>query len=272
MSIALMTDAWKLTGLSSTQKLVLLSLADNANDQGECYPSVRQMVERTCLSERAVRDAIRSLETIGYVRSLPRVGTSTVYVLELSQKDAQTPAAAAPPAPNAGGRQLPPGGAGDAPPPRQQLPPRGAARAPKPSLNRQLNRQLTVNTRKKPGAEIAEMDLPDWMPRKTWAEWVEHRRAVGAALTERAAELSLKKLDKFRAAGHDPVSIIEASVFSGKWTDLYAPKPEARASPAPGMTPREAENARRKQGFRARIGARQTDDNTIDMETIDATC
>jgi len=152
MSIALMTEAWKLQGLSSTQKLVLLSLADNANDQGECYPSMAQVSRRTCLSERAVRDAIRALEGLGYVRSVSRLGTSTMYHLST------TPAPAAAPAGNAPRQEMPPRGAPNAAPPRQHVPPTPAAAAPKPSFNRQLNRQLTG---KEEPAKARATRLPD---------------------------------------------------------------------------------------------------------------
>lgn len=271
MSIALMTTAWTLTGLSSTQKLVLLSLADNANDQGECYPSIRQMVSRTCLSERAVRDAIRILETLGYVRSMPRVGTSTIYLLELSQAQSQTPAPAAPPAGDAPRQEVPPTPAPAAPPPRQQAPPTPAAGAPKPSLNRQLNRQVTVKARTKPGIEVAAIALPDWLPRQTWIDWVQHRIAVKAPMTERAGELALGHLARLREAGNDPVAVIEQSVRSGKWTDLYALKNQNQPQAPGGANSRQAENERRSAGFLRLIGAGQADGNTIEMEPTHAT-
>lgn len=68
---------------------------------------------------------------------------------------------------------------------------------------------------------VLDIELPGWLPSDVWDGWVEHRKAVKAPLTQRAAELSLKKLDRFRAEGHCPIAIIEQSVMLGKWTDLY---------------------------------------------------
>jgi len=54
--------------MPSGPKAVLLSLADQANDDGVCWPSCAALCEWTCLSERAVRSAIRWLETAGVVQ------------------------------------------------------------------------------------------------------------------------------------------------------------------------------------------------------------
>jgi hypothetical protein len=68
--------------------------------------------------------------------------------------------------------------------------------------------------------------LPDWLPESTWNSWVEHRVALKAPLTDRAAELCIKRLAEMRAEGHDPIEAIDQSVRGGKWTDIYAPRPK----------------------------------------------
>lgn len=221
MSISLMTEAWKLQDLSSTQKFVFMSLADNANDQGECYPSMALIVRRTCLSERAVRDAIRALESKGYVRSVSRLGTSTMYHLSTA------PAAAAPPAPNAPRQEMPPRAARAAPPPRQEVPPTPAAAAPKPSINPQVNRQLTVKD--------ATALLPDWLPTDAWEMYDRFRtKKSGKGWTGDAKRLALRNLEKLRELGHDPAAVIEQSVMNG-WAGLFELKNQTRTN-AQGQT------------------------------------
>lgn len=232
MSISIMTQAWKIQGLSITQKVVLLSLADNANDQGECYPSIAQIVGRTGASERTVQAAIRALEGLGYVRSMSRLGTSTIYMLTLDTEDgvvihtprkSRTPADTAPP---------------------QLSHPTPANAAPKPSINRQLNRQLTVKAR----TAIAAVELPDWLPRSAWVDWVEHRINVKAPLTERAASMGIKLLEKLKDQGHDPVEVIEQSVRTGKWTDFYPLKNQGVAMAGNrGMNRQEALEAKNQE-------------------------
>lgn len=115
MSTIVQAACWPLQGMSPAQKSVLISLADNANDEGVCWPSIATICIRTCLSERAVRNAIRWLEESGLLSSDQRFGRSTWYTV--------TPARYAP------GSKCPP--APDAPPPRQQMPPTPAPRAPR---------------------------------------------------------------------------------------------------------------------------------------------
>lgn len=80
MSIALMATAWALD-LASTDKLVLLALADNANDAGVCWPSIATVARKCGLKERATRIAVRRLEQAGHVTSLDRSGTSRIYTV-----------------------------------------------------------------------------------------------------------------------------------------------------------------------------------------------
>ena len=45
MSIAVMRSCWPLQ-MPPTPKAVLISLADNASDEGECWPSIPTICER----------------------------------------------------------------------------------------------------------------------------------------------------------------------------------------------------------------------------------
>jgi len=48
MSTIIMSQCWPLQGLSVTQKAVLISLADQANDDGVCWPAVGTIATRCC--------------------------------------------------------------------------------------------------------------------------------------------------------------------------------------------------------------------------------
>ena len=66
--------------IASTRKLVLLALCDSANDQGECYPSIPVLMEKSSLGERTVQDAIAALEASGHLRREFRGLKPTTYV------------------------------------------------------------------------------------------------------------------------------------------------------------------------------------------------
>ena len=66
MSVKIMSMVFDAVGLSSNQKIVLLSLADHGSDEGiSIYPSIRKTSKRTGLSEREVRRTQQELVEIG---------------------------------------------------------------------------------------------------------------------------------------------------------------------------------------------------------------
>lgn len=69
-----MTLAWA-AHLTPSAKLVLMALADNADDKGVCWPSVRLLAKKCCLSEREIRRILEQLKSGGYVRISKRFRT-----------------------------------------------------------------------------------------------------------------------------------------------------------------------------------------------------
>ncbi|HGM7056753.1 TPA: helix-turn-helix domain-containing protein [Serratia marcescens] len=120
MSMEMMVRAMKIKVGNPLRKLVLLKLADNASDQGECWPSVPYIAEQCEISERSVQNHIRQLVKDGLVRIEKRLAEnglnrSNVYHIALSGSGANPAPHGAAPAP--GGESPAPGG-GAAPAPR----------------------------------------------------------------------------------------------------------------------------------------------------------
>jgi len=80
MSIKIQSDCWKID-LQPTTKLVLVCLADFADDNGRCYPSALLIAGRTGLNERSVRRAISSLENDGHLSRSFCTGKRTDYLI-----------------------------------------------------------------------------------------------------------------------------------------------------------------------------------------------
>ncbi len=76
MSIRLMSDVWK-TDLPTTAKMVLLVIADHANDEGtEAWPSQATIAKKASISVRTVQRAVNSLVRAGFLRMEKHAGGS----------------------------------------------------------------------------------------------------------------------------------------------------------------------------------------------------
>ena len=58
--------------LKPTAKLVLMSLADAADDQGLCWPSIPTLARKCCISTRTVQRILGELVEAGLLRAEPR--------------------------------------------------------------------------------------------------------------------------------------------------------------------------------------------------------
>ncbi|HEK3189451.1 TPA: helix-turn-helix domain-containing protein [Proteus mirabilis] len=90
MSMLLMAKAMQLQVGSTAQKMVLLKLADNANDKGECFPSYETIARHCEISRQSAINHIKSLCKKGFVRKVTRKTdkghTSNLYILDLEAK------------------------------------------------------------------------------------------------------------------------------------------------------------------------------------------
>lgn len=64
MSIQAMSWVFTLSKLDPYKKIVLMSLADNANDEGYCWPSMDTIAYKSSMSKTTVRRHIKSLEEL----------------------------------------------------------------------------------------------------------------------------------------------------------------------------------------------------------------
>lgn len=93
MSIRIMAQIFDMEDVPPTQKLILLALADHADDQGRCYPSISRLCRRTGLKERAIQSNLKALEIAGLISIVRGAGPNGCNVFFVSA----TPAADAPP-------------------------------------------------------------------------------------------------------------------------------------------------------------------------------
>jgi hypothetical protein len=71
MSIRVMTSVWDdLRTQAHSELLILLALADWANDDGYCWPTISALATKARLSERAVQQILGRLTTTGRIRRI----------------------------------------------------------------------------------------------------------------------------------------------------------------------------------------------------------
>lgn len=147
MSIALMTAVWRLD-MAPTDKMVLLALADAANDDGVTWMALESredvkldLIKKTSLSRRAIQGALKRLCDAGYLHRIDRPGKGVIWTVKGCTSCAP--------------QEMRP--AGDAP--------GGAARAPKPSTNPQSPSEAKASSGAAREPKRRERFVPDsWKP------------------------------------------------------------------------------------------------------------
>jgi len=148
MSVHISGAVWQLD-LTPTQKLVMLALADQANDKGQCWPSVGNIEERTGLDPRTVQRVLRQLEKLGMLGIKQRNGHSSLYQLPVIH----SPRRPAPPALRRPGTAPPTPGT-TPPPPPAQCHPESSVESIKKHTRAHTREEQPPNPR--PGESLAE--------------------------------------------------------------------------------------------------------------------
>lgn len=111
-----MAQVWEHSAEKGEGLLVLLALADFANDDGLAYPSIESLMAKARCSMRGVQTIIKRLRDSGWLEVIPGGGRNhtNLYIIrvpkETPQVDAETPQVATPPTtetPHLVGSQMP---------------------------------------------------------------------------------------------------------------------------------------------------------------------
>lgn len=167
-------QAWarKIKCGTASRKTVLMFLANCANEDGECWPSVAYIAESSELSERTVQQALADMQGMGILERAARkhesgASRSSLFRLKMEADSAQK--TGEPPPQKMGGE-----GAANAPPRVQPMQGEGAANAPlespiEPSITPftpQVSKSVTEDDRKAAAwmAERVGMIMPNSKP------------------------------------------------------------------------------------------------------------
>jgi DNA-binding transcriptional regulator YhcF (GntR family) len=241
MSIAWMSQVWNHGPDAYLDRYVLLKLADNADQDGRCFPSLPEICEKTRLSISTVRRSIASLESDGWITVIRGHGAGHRSQYQLQEKVSERKVSAGKVSdrkvsigPKKGIQQAQKGIQQKNPPDpligvtviNHQEPPEQARAKQEPSacLASAVASFASEQTRKS-GKADETVELPDWLNRELWEAYKEMRASKGKkdAATPLALDLLIKKLHKGYDDGLDVNSALEASTING-WKDVYFDK------------------------------------------------
>ncbi|CDH22137.1 conserved hypothetical protein [Xenorhabdus bovienii str. kraussei Quebec] len=232
MSMSLMVRAMSTKVGNPLRKLVLIKLADNANDKGECWPSYQHIADHCECSKSAVRSHIDSLIGMGLLIKENRLGNhsgkgnaSNLYYLNLSA-DPVSPESIPPVPPKS--IVMP---SADTPVPSDDIP-------PVPSDGTRISHSFEpvnepVNEPNTPltphgagqGKKVKKLKFdpltvrPENVSAETWADWVRFRQEIKKPLTETSCRQQAKQL----AGCSDPDRVICTSI-ANSWQGLFPDK------------------------------------------------
>jgi hypothetical protein len=89
MSIEQLNLALDIAGLTPGQKLVLLILANRANDACEAWPSIDNIVRQSCMSRSGVKNTLAALTDAGLLLKESRRNRTNIYRLRLETETAK---------------------------------------------------------------------------------------------------------------------------------------------------------------------------------------
>lgn len=88
----------------------------------------------------------------------------------------------------------------------------------------------SIHQRKEEAELPLSFALPDWIPTEAWDGYVAMRKKQRKPMTDRARDLKIAELQRFRDEGYDLGAILDKST-ANCWTDIYAPR-DGGAAPA----------------------------------------
>lgn len=172
-----MTEVWAVS-LPDSEKLVLLALADCANDEGLCWPSMATLARKCSKSDRTVQASIKRLVASGHMSRSEVPGKGCRYIIHPTTEAASPPKRLRPEVPS--------------PPKGTTLTPEAASDKPSRTINPQEASPPSV--RRKRETKPKPHRLPeDWKPTR-FAEDTVAREIVD----RRGQEWARGALEQFR--------------------------------------------------------------------------
>jgi len=201
MSIKIMSQIWNGGPEKQSDRFVLLALADYANDDGECWPSIAVVMRKTCMSKRGIQTVLRRLKADGWLEIEAGGGRKNCNLYRVKTPQEMHPAGDAPPHMSAETPQM------------TAINPAGDA--PEPS--RTIIEPSEIKER-----DVVRSHLEAWASPDAVSSFIAYRRKrKGGALTATAAKRQAAQLQKIFDAGGDTDDALGMAEERG-WVSVQA--------------------------------------------------
>lgn len=209
MSVKVMAAVWECDALDASERLVMLSLADHADDSGRCYPSIARLCRRTSMSDRGVQKVLARLVERGFIAIQQNAGQGGANLYRITA----TPEHSSPL------NDVHPRTTFATPPnPVRKTP---EPRSPKPSITIKEPSEKSAHEARDIRAALLEV-----VSEETADAFIDHRRVKRAKLTPRAARMIADDL----RGHHDADEVMRTSIKNG-WTGVFPEKHRSTRQP-----------------------------------------
>jgi hypothetical protein len=195
--------AWK-QQVTSTQKLILLSLADRASDNHSCFPSIDRLVSDTGLNRKTVLSGLKALGAIGLITTKKTKRTSGQYCRNSYQLIGVS------------GRETlgPENGTRNS---KIHVPILPKTTSQNWDSNQPTNLPVLKKERKKK-KELSKWEAPDWINMNAWSEYEQHRLEMKKPMSDLARGKAIKPL--MGLSLDQQQAVIDKTIQNG-WTGLF---------------------------------------------------
>ena len=192
MSVHWMSWVWQFGPLDPQQRYVLLKLADNANQDGKCWPSLSNISLTTRLSESTVRRCVTSLEKGGWLEVNRGLGRNNNSQYTLVEKVS-------------GCNPLP-----------EKVSERKVSHRPIKGVTVTAPLHPLKEEPSRTPKEKVPDSLPEWLDPILWTGWVDMRKRMrNAPFTDLARKSILADLAKLKNYGKDPNDRLQEGIKRG---------------------------------------------------------
>lgn len=211
MSVRVMSAVWGLD-LPDSDKIVLLALADCANDEGGCWPSMKTLAAKCSKTDRTIQASIKSLVANGHLTRDEVVGKGCFYTVHPvtgrakncdPHRRLRTPEAASP------RRGFPP----------KRITPTPEAASDKPSGTINTPTVASQPTEARRPTKADKFPPPDGVADQAWRDFLASPKRRKAGMTDTAYSAIVRNLKLCAEHGFPPGEAVVTAVERG-WTTV----------------------------------------------------